>query len=518
MKRAITFFLFFFAGIILLQAQPKLLSESLTLPVFGKLGYPNIEIYDQEDEYTGLFKGPVSSAKYADKEGNNSAIIRFTQNSTHVTQSNFKIDKSYDLQTFFNCKENVVGLYSKYDKKEDLYAIYKDLLPRSGRKHTSNPKLIANFSLAGRDGKFTYFASSQDNTKHVFALIVTDRKKNFKGLYVHVLNENGEKEWERELLPKFPHKHFYLQDIGISSNGEIFMLLNSFDSEKRAKSEETIHFLRIFENEEEMYDIKSPYKDIYEMRMKYIEEKERVVIAGFYGQTDKSSATNLFTQTFNLSTMSFADFDKKNLSNLASTSKGKVFGAIGTKRFDYRCVGMDLLENGNVVLLGEQFSFYITTTTNNKGMITHKYNYDFRNIIVSFISSEGNILNTEKIEKSQFASLGRPIESQYYSAFGLSFDYFVGGTKVYTIFNDLTDNYTEKNKNRRLYNFTGKYKKTCTIIATIDLHNKADIHMINRYDNNPIYFHKLINHNPEKRTTLLLYGEKKAYSLHFLNY
>ena len=519
MKKLAILFMFFFAGIITLQAQPRLSSEGVVIPVFGRTGYPNITISDRQGEYTGLLRGPTSSRKYTDKEGNNSAIIRFNNSSAEMSQSKFGIDRNYDIQTFFNGKETVTGIYSKYDRKEDIYAIYKDILPLAGNKHKSDPKLLANFSLASRDGKFTYFASSPDNTKHVFALVVTDRKKNFKGLFVHVMNENGEKEWEKELLPQFPHKNFDLQDITITPKGEILMLLNSFNLEKRAKLAETIHILRIFENEEEMYDVKFPFRSIYEMKMKYIEENDKVVIAGFYAQSDKDHATNLFSLTFNQRTRSFTEFDKKNLANLAaSNSKGNIFAAIGTKNFDYRCLGMELLENGDVCLLGEQYYFYTSITTNSKGYSKIVYNYDFRNIIISFVSNEGNILNTEKIEKSQFISRDWPLSRESFSKYGLGYDYFVQGSDVYVIFNDLINNYTGKYKSRRLYVFSGKYKQTCTMVGKISNDNKINLHMVNRYDNMPTYFQRLINHNPEKRTAVLLYEDKKAYSLRFLNY
>lgn len=475
---------------------------------------PGIKIFLSADEgFSGILYPQYGNRKEMGKDGSNAALIRINDGINSIQKVSFKVPLEYRYLTSFENDNQVIALYSSFDKKSDEFVIYKCILDKESHQLAFDPEKLASFELSVRDGKYYYAAHSEDNTKHSFTLLITNRKKEFKGIYTMLMNEEGEVQWGSTQMPKFDGQTFDIANVEVSNEGKVIMGVSSYTLNPRGthSSDERMHVITISENEMDMETQPLSFGAVSNMTMK-LTSNGNVFFAGYFssGGTRKEQETGLFSLIYNPETKEFHEFNR-HLGSLVENEKR--YNPLGNRQrnssFNLVCHSMHELDNGNVVLVGEQA--LVIRVTDNKGMVS--YNYHRKDIFCHSFNHDGEEIETSVIPKYQIAASPQYISDT--KRLGISFRTFSKDNDVYVVYNDNIDNYQGNSKDLKFYNHAKK-KKSCTVLAKVTEGGQPAKKVINRYDTTSLLFYDFI-YNTESEA-ILSFVKKKELTLNKLTF
>lgn len=474
---------------------------------FTKSMAPGIKIFPSHDEgFTGLLFPVYGLRKEMAKDGSNAALIRINEEVNSITKTSFNIPLDYSYITSFENDIEVISLYSTFDKKSNEFILYKCVLNKESQRLAFDPEKLASFELSLRDGRFYYVADSDDNTKHSLTLLITNRKKEFTGLYTMLMNEEGEVLWGSTQMPAFNGQTFDVEDVQVTNDGEVIMGVRSCTLNPRGthSSNENIHVITVSEDGMDMVTQEVSFGAVKDMAMK-IMSNGNLFFGGYYSSVYKDPATGVFSVVYDREKKQFNDLSNRYLTDLIKDDKKiRVFGnRQKNSKFDLACRAVHQLDNGNIALMGEQALLIIVVDS--KGL--YKYYYHRKDIFCHYFSPDGEEIRTHTIPKYQL-SVGTTVP--------ISYDSFPIENNIYVVYNDNSDNYTPKSKELKLYTHN-KGKKSCTVLATITEDNEPEKKIIHKFDNTSSFLFATI-YNNESEAILSYLNKKKQLTLHRLTF
>lgn len=502
MKKAL-FSLYLCVSVLICCAQPKL---STTGVGYGKskisylLNYYKLETGD----YVGI-QYPLFNNKHTlNKDKTNSAVCHLNEDITTVDQKWFSVPLDYNILTTFEGKDLIFSFYSKYDKRQDEYTLYLAKFDKNERVDF-NPQKLTSFNLAGKDGLYFFEASSEDNSKHAFSMIVADKKAKFKGLWVMVLDDEGNPIWNTIQKPDFDEDYFNVSNIEVSNDGEVYFGVKSYslNTRKSMKTEESLYIIAFNETEYKTSMYSSPIGSIGSMKIKLL-RNGNIFICGYYnsGDTKKKNMNSVFSITFDPFNEEFGNLSNKHLASIIANDKGKetIFPLVCNEIFE--------LENGKIVLMGEQaiVQFVVDSQTGSA-----YYRYQNAGILYHFFDEDGVLESSNSIAKYQMAKFGMRLYNPF--VLGISYETFVNGNDIYLIYND-NEIFRTVGKVSLVYHIPPK--KNCLTMMRISQDQKPERTTLNYYKQNPIMFRQLLY--ADEHEAILSFTGKKACTIHKLSY
>ena len=414
-----------------------------------------------------------------------------------------------DNYYFHGCFENeneIIGIYAVSDDKTKEYTIEMNSYEKGSRTYEWNPREIASYNYERKDDSYLTTAISPDKSKIVIVYMQVNKKNLFKGAAVMTFNNRGELLWENHLDLEFQNKTFAIEDCAIDNEGSVYLPIVSYVEAKKSRTDEQLHLYRISENNsvEAVEDVSFGF--IEELKLKIL-KNGNIFIGGYY-KTELGIDDNE-AGYFG----AFFDVQTDNFSNLVSTKfpssykeKRVIYGGNLTPKLDnqqhqVKCEEIFELDNGKIVLIGEQSKMYISRGYNNNAQ--NIYYYYAKNILYNLFSADGNAEEFKMIKKAQYYS-STTIYDDYNKAF-ISFNAFQKGNDIYFVFNDNLENYTGKQD--KVYKMN--WKKTCTVLVKMNENGEEERNILLNSKTQKKIFQTLLFVNGND---LIIHGINKKYS------
>lgn len=374
------------------------------------------------------------------------------------------------FSTFVNTKDKKSYLFVETINKSSLNS-----------KKDINKVAEANYRKKGkkRIGSSTFqFITARDSSKLLIFSNLPNKGKDNELIGCTVLNEEMKLLWNNNIEIPYPDKLFAIKDFNVSPNGDVYVLGKLYADKARDVKRGEANFkyqvigYKKFGKEKVIYDVELPGKFITDMQIN-INDDNDIICAGFFSNEmryyvdgtyflkingkDKSimaSNTKEFSDDFFMQNLS----DKQEKKTAKRLDKGKDVDLL-----DFDIDNLIVREDGGVVMIGEQFRYYVTTSTvgtgtNTRTVTTHHYVYN--EIIVVNINPQGEIDWVKRIPKYQHTTNDRG----YYSSYAL----MVNKDKLHFFYNDNVKNINLDDKKGKMYNWTKKPKNSVIMFTTIN--------------------------------------------------
>jgi hypothetical protein len=294
-------------------------------------------------------------------------------------------------------------------------------------------------------------------------------------LDMQVINEG---EYKLPFDPDLSRIHEHL----ISNTGDYFICLSEFEkSERRTlfspRTEyKALHIYRI--NDDlglQDFTLDLDGRPVIALAMSSNEDHV-FTLTGIYSNTDQSGVAGVFYQKLNLDKEEviqegFKEFDESFITqgwserSLRRAERRRDQGKGDPELFSYTMRDVTFLDDGSIIGTMEQY--YVQVRSNGDGRIdqsSNMYYYYYNDIIAYKIDTTGTFSWVKKIEKDQVSvNDGGPYSS---------FESFVDNGRVYFIFNDNQDNYSESGNftnPERLYSANYSRRRNAVALASIDI-------------------------------------------------
>ena len=415
---------------------------------------------DQHYTYNADFYNDAAKHYRAD------AVLCMDKNGGGVSEIRLDCPDDYNFKAFYEGEHDLFGIYSLYDRKSKVYTLYLNTIGKDRNKAAWKPQKLLSVTTEKRDDLYSFVAVSPDGKKAAVSVIQATKKGNMKGSAVILLGEGGEQLWNNSFDPEFPNPTFFITDMIVSNNGEVFIGAVSYANETRkTRDNETIHMYMITDNDVKHADERIDFGYICNGKL-MIRKNGEVACGGYFSNYLNEKAKGTYMMVF--------EGDASNIKNSSSQKfpasyfeDSKIsLGMIKGEKMSVEVNDLYEFQDGTMVLLGEQRELTIRTVTNKNGMTTTYYTYHARNILTSFVDENGNLGTFEMIPKYQMAgSFVIPMGLKQLRSYGYSFCSFMHNDKLQIIYADNMDNYLGKTG---LVCKSGASGKHCSILRTIE--------------------------------------------------
>ncbi len=367
---------------------------------------------------------------------------------------------------------------SRADKKTKKNKLYVQKVDKSSLQFTGTLQPLTVIDFSGekkRNAGFFGYEISPDSSKY---LIYYEKpyQKGTKAKYGLQVYDNQIKEiWNKTVTLPYIDQLFEIEQFEIDNRGNVHLNGVVFKDRRLEKRQGSpnyeYHVLSYTKDSDsfEEYVIKYEGKFLTDMRI-LVSDNDDLYCGGFYSSMGTLSIEGSFflvvdSKTKETKSSSFykfgIDFITQNMSD-REEAKAKKKASKGKKveLYKYRLDDMILRSDGGVLLIGEQFYDYITTSTtyiNGSASTTVTHHYVRNDIIVINISPDGKIDWTKKIGKRQHTT----DDGGSWSSYALH----VYGDKLYFVFNDNPKNLTYTGDGKMAYFNKGK----SSIVALVEL-------------------------------------------------
>ena len=284
-------------------------------------------------------------------------------------------------------------------------------------------KLAGSFAATGfyKFGvvdKFDFY-TSYDDSKLMIKYRKKPEKRNDKISYdvfgSYILDENLGELWSGEIKMPYTEAQMNNRDFTVDANGTAYMLAEVYDSEtprKWIKGEKNYHLelLKIVDGDVEIIEFD---KDELNINSIWINESKenKIYLAGYYNtktgyqvdvdgvflmSVDESGEIE-YTKSYEipLEVLNMYEKRKTQAKNKKKQDKDKLdFEDLDLEEIYY-------MNDGSIMMVGEQYYVRSYTTTNSNGTTTTRYVYYYEDILVTKINADGELEWMKKIPKKQ---------------------------------------------------------------------------------------------------------------------
>lgn len=381
-------------------------------------------------------------------------------------------------------------LKSETDKEAQIYSLYIETYnPETLQPITSLQKItdIPYDNKLFQQADFFIKESEDRNYLMIYSLYPTERNENEK-IKITVIDKELNQIWTKDLTLEYLDKDVRVYSFLIDNNGNAYLMLTIRNRGEDITADERWQYrilsFRDKGQTQNDYFLKLPEGYISDFIMKPFDDKT-LMVAGIYGAEKASVVSGSFFMKINaadgqiefVNTSKFSiDFLVENLTErqtkntIKKLERGKDVGM-----YDYEMRDLVMRSDGGLILIAEQYQFYVTSYMsrgpNGTMTTTYIYHYVYNNIIVVNIEPDGTISWNVKIPKFQHST----DDGGYASSYLLMID----DENLYFIYNDVIDNLAPNTK--KFYNFLLKGKAAVTTIARIGPDGSLDRTILSRF-------------------------------------
>ncbi|MEG2071340.1 MAG: hypothetical protein RR034_08215, partial [Bacteroidales bacterium] len=348
---------------------------------------------------------------------------------------------------------------------ENKYTLYLNTYPKGSNSYTWEPKQISSFPYDEKDKVSFSTRTSPDKSKFGLIVLVTSGRKNiYKGALVTAFNNQGEALWDNELNLEFINKTFSLEDYIINNDGNTYFSIISYTEEKKQRLDQKLHIYVVTENNISDFSEDISFGYLSQAKSKILKNGD-LFVGGYYRENHKEFEKGCYALLFDTKRENTKSLVNQDFKNYNERNVGSLFSQeFANQKYQVTCEDIFELDNGNVVLLGEQRA--VVENIDQKGFRT--YVHYTKNIMYNCFNPSGEMVDFKMFKKVQ----ARP--ARYYvnnfKKLGISYHPFVKENNVYLLFNDNINNYIGK----RGATFTGAKKSYCTVLMKINESGEED--------------------------------------------
>jgi len=287
---------------------------------------------------------------------------------------------------------------------------------------------------------FNYIISEDKNKMMVFHK--TEDQKDPKSLSMETTLLDGDLNEEASGQMIIPFEFLTLNQIRISNDGVLHALgYDMIESEEGLKKRKVYtvndYYLFTYDPKENFYD-QLPIeieKDIVNSSLKVFEDGTLLVYGMFKNEESTGANGTFFLKINNELSVDFVtldefeeDFISKHMTEKQKAKAEKKGEEVGVQ--NYYIHELVVKENGEYVILTEQFDYWVTSHTtyvNGKASTTYTYHYVYGNIITSGCTPTGELTSRQLINKYQHTTNDGGFNSSFFT--------MVKGNTIYLIYN-----------------------------------------------------------------------------------
>ncbi len=411
-------------------------------PVYQKEGtqYSQLNFVGADEKFYYLIMRPMKSNK----------LLQFDYNHNLVKSSEVPFEfggEKLPMSEIVHTKLGTYALFAKYDKKDNYFSLhsaeFKQGIFQPLKFVTKTPFVneykyiyvstqLVPIDLSSQDMKGGFILSPDSNyvaNIHTLSNKITRVDK----ISVYVFDAKMKLAYQKFYEFKYKDKILDIQDFVVNNKGEVYVsaALEITESQKSSYYPDYMYKLFKFTKEgSEEYDITLGGNNLLSASSICLDDDNKTIkIGGFY--KDKTKLANgdngVVFGTFDIQTSKFSfktfPFTNGFLSGLLSDKKIEKGGGIK----DFIIKDFVTFEDGTFAFLSERTTMSVmssassSSSSSQNSIIYHTYE-----IIVSFFSKDGELINNVKLEKD------------YYTHSYLNASYMLGQykDKLYLIFND----------------------------------------------------------------------------------
>ena len=367
----------------------------------------------------------------------------------------------------FNDVLYVFSSKSLNDIKKNI--LYVETINKKTLRTNNDLKKISEIDFQDKsrrnDGDFMYSVSRDSSKILIYNSLPFEKKENGK-FGLHVFDQQLNLLWEDNITLPYEDKLFGVEDYQVSNEGNVYVLGKIYNENRKSYKRGKPNFKhRILSynpqsNNNKEYPVEIEEHFITDMKIA-IDDNENIVCAGFYSELGTMSINGSYFikidgDSKEIITKNFKEFGLDFITqNMTKRQEKKTRKKADKNKkvelYEYDLDNIILKEDGGALLIGEQYFVNVVTTpvVDANGVTSYRttYYYHYNDIIVVNISTEGEILWTEKIPKRQVSSN----DGGFYSSYSLG----IIEDKLYFIFNDNPKNLFYKGEGK-VYKFTRK--------------------------------------------------------------
>lgn len=508
-----------------------------TLSMFAQSGKPdNLEIQVGEEIKTGKKEfidkiigkdeeGTYVMAKYADQM----TLFYYLNDLTLKKKTTFKLEykkKNLAYRGIVQMGSEFFMFTTYRDKKKKMTYLYSQKLNKNSLEFNA-PRELASASYEGykkREAANYYFKISADSNFLMFITDLPSGKEDVDRFGLMVFDNEMEEVWShRSIEIEETETSFLRYDSQIGNDGKVYVLAKIYDTSKKYKKGEISYTfeMMVYEadnDEPESFDVTLDGQFMSDVNFERLENGNMQVV-GFY--SDKGGVQNgVFNllidaesnEIINVETTEFpTDFivqhssEKEKKKAAKKEAKGK---EIAFYSYDID----DLIEHadGTVTMIGEQYRYYVTCTTDANGNQRCTYHYIYGNIIVVKFDEDGAVDWMELIPKYQHTTN----DNGYYSGYALV--EMPDGTLKF-IFNDSPKNsYYEQSG--EFYGWKRKPKKTDIVMFSLTTEGKLNRYVLAKGEEEEIMSRPSVSVQIDSQEMILLGEAKKKTKFYKLTF
>lgn len=433
MKKTITFFALLMFGLLLVHAQNSLTRSNIDVGSAKQF---------EESTQTFLDVSPgihvVYSSGMAEKPAKGTrgdVVITFNDNDDVKSKGILSCPEEFEYWDSYTDGENLISLYTVYDKKAKKFAIYTNTIEVNESTPGWNPLELTSFSCERKDYVYKILCCSPNKSKSALILCQVDKQSELKGAAVFVMGEVGERLWQNDFEFNFSQRTLSIIDAVISDEGNVYVGVTS----RSGKTDATLHVYEIRESQTYNYSEPTDFGFISNGKM-LINKASNIMIAGYYQGNADGKELGCYSAIFDMNALNLASIGHQ---TFPSSYKEKVASkfvqnSIANQNCNVRTRGLYEFSNGNCALIGEVLGMLVVLENNG----LKSYVYQAKSIMFTSVTANGELSEPEMLAKDQ-------ITSRYSNAFtfeqlGLSFKTIQANDKLYLIFNDNLENYNGK--------------------------------------------------------------------------
>ncbi|MCB0771577.1 MAG: hypothetical protein KDC00_14345 [Flavobacteriales bacterium] len=364
-----------------------------------------------------------------------------------------EIDKNdHRLELIQLIGDRIVVFTTYYDKKAKSNELFLRMFNAGNMSPIGRIQRVAEMPVESRrqTGSFDVH-SSPDDSKILVNLNLPFEKENMERFALRVYDNEMNALWQRDVELPYPDDEFAVADLRLDDEGSVIMVGKKYAEKSEAKELRKdkkptfVYHLLVYHADKDVPDdhaIIVQDKFLQDLTLSLGDEGD-ILCGGFYG--NKGSYTTRGTFFLRLDRKSKAvihesykeftdDFITQYMTEKEEDKVKKKADKKGEEleMFNYELRDIVRTDDGGAVLVGEQYRFYVTTSTftdaNGRTSTTTTYHYVYNDIIVVNVDPEGNIDWAVKVPKRQHTTN----DGGYYSSFAMH----VTEDNIYFVFND----------------------------------------------------------------------------------
>lgn len=460
----------------------------------GKTRYANVDdFYETSNGYfatksivKGIFRADYYLDKYDDK-----------LNFVSTLEISGMYDDDRDYEQMVEAGGDLYIFSSLLDKASNKKTIYFETVNTANNSFNNDKVKITTITVDKKSQWISFNVYKSPNENNILVTVDYPYKKDeSEKIGLFVFNNEMEQIWSQEDYElEHDDKKFRIKNYLLSDASDVYLMGYEYISRKEAKENNEIAHLDFelicfTENGESVATFPIEMKDIFVNDYTVEIGKDGLLYGGgFYSNVGNGHSDGAFVFAVNPKTENLTMFNKKefDLDFLKEGNSEKVQDKMDKKDKKgkdivvYNLLVDDVVygDDGSIKIIGEQYHYYQTCTTDSKGNTRCTDHYVYNDIIVVNINDKDEMDWITKIPKRQHTINDGGIYSSYVLAENQG--------ELYFIFNDNLLNYTEFDEAKGYKNMNLKKKLGVVAVSKISTEGEMTREIIYTLAEDPAY-------------------------------